>query len=178
MRKSTQVAVGGMASSLCLLLMFLTGVIPFSTYWLPGAAGIVLFIVALENGMPTAFLVYASVSLLSVFIAPDKEAAITFIVFLGYYPIIKPKLEQWGSRPLRMVVKAALFNGAVLAVFFVTSKVLRLDEIYAEMNDFGQYSGAMMLALLNFTFWMYDHTLTLLIQNYLIRLRPKYLNRL
>ena len=30
--KSSQVAIGGMASGLCLLLMFLTGMIPFSEY--------------------------------------------------------------------------------------------------------------------------------------------------
>ena len=32
MSKSKQIAAGGIASSLCLLLMFLTGVFPFATY--------------------------------------------------------------------------------------------------------------------------------------------------
>ena len=40
--KSSQVAVGGMASGLCLLLMFLTGMIPFSEYACPTFAGLVL----------------------------------------------------------------------------------------------------------------------------------------
>ena len=38
--KSTQVAVGGMASGLCLLLMFMTGMVPFSEYAFPAFAGI------------------------------------------------------------------------------------------------------------------------------------------
>ena len=41
-KKSTQVALGGLAAALCTLLMFLTGMIPFATYALPAAAGIVL----------------------------------------------------------------------------------------------------------------------------------------
>ena len=61
--KSSQVAVGGMASGLCLLIMFLTGLIPFSEYACPTFAGLVLIAVAEEMGRKTAFLVYGAVSL-------------------------------------------------------------------------------------------------------------------
>ena len=56
-KKSTQVALGGLAAALCTLLMFLTGMIPFATYALPAAAGIVLVAVVVENGASTAALV-------------------------------------------------------------------------------------------------------------------------
>ena len=55
--KSTQVAVGGMASGLCLLLMFMTGMIPFSEYSLPTLAGLVLIAVSEEMGSSTALIV-------------------------------------------------------------------------------------------------------------------------
>ena len=42
MSKSKQIAAGGIASSLCLLLMFLTGVFPFATSALPAMAGTLL----------------------------------------------------------------------------------------------------------------------------------------
>ena len=38
MKKSKQVAAGGIAASLCLLLMFLTGLFPLATYALPAMA--------------------------------------------------------------------------------------------------------------------------------------------
>ena len=41
-KKSTQVAMGGIASALCLLLMLLT-IIPIATYTMPALAGMVLF---------------------------------------------------------------------------------------------------------------------------------------
>ena len=72
-RKSTQVAVGGLSSALCLLLMFMTGMIPFATFALPSLAGILLIVVVVENGIQTATLGYASVSILSLFMCPDKE---------------------------------------------------------------------------------------------------------
>ena len=87
-RKSTQVALGGMSSALCLLLMFMTGLIPFGTFALPAMAGIVLIVVVVEMGRSTAALVYGAVSLLSLFMCPDKEAAMMFIGFFGCYPVI------------------------------------------------------------------------------------------
>ena len=111
MSKSKQVAAGGIASSLCLLLMFLTGIFPFATYALPAMAGSLLVVVVLELNRATAVMVYISVSLLSLFIAPDKEAALIFIFFFGYYPILKGLIEQIRIRPLELAIKYALFNG-------------------------------------------------------------------
>ena len=47
MSKSKQIAAGGIASSLCLLTIFLTGVFPFATYALPAIAGTLLVVVVL-----------------------------------------------------------------------------------------------------------------------------------
>ena len=106
MSKSKQIAAGGIASSLCLLLMFLTGVFPFATYALPAMAGTLLVVVVLELNRATAVMVYVSVSLLSLFIAPDKEAALVFIFFFGYYPILKGLIEQIRSAdPLELGVE-------------------------------------------------------------------------
>ena len=110
MKKSTQVAVGGLASALCLLLMFLTGMIPFTTYALPAMAGIVLIAVVIENGTQTAALVYVSVSLLSLFLSPDKEAALMFLCFFGYYPVIKAKLEQIRPKLLELLAKYGILG--------------------------------------------------------------------
>ena len=41
-KKSQQVALGGIATALCIVLMFATGMIPFSYYALPALAGLVL----------------------------------------------------------------------------------------------------------------------------------------
>ena len=48
-KKSTQVAMGGIASALCLLLLILT-IIPIATYTMPALAGMGLIVVVIENG--------------------------------------------------------------------------------------------------------------------------------
>ena len=77
-KKSGQVALGGIATGMCIALMFATGMIPFSYYALPALAGLVLIAVREENGLSTALIVFAAVSLLSVFVVPIKEAALLF----------------------------------------------------------------------------------------------------
>lgn len=177
MKKSTQVAVGGIASSLCLLLMFLTGIIPFATYALPAMAGAILIAVVIENGISTAVTVYVAVSLLSIFIAPDKEAAMMFIAFFGYYPIIKGKIERIHNRFFETIIKFAVFNIAVISAYLFVAYVLRMSYVLEGLGDFGPSGLWPLLAVGNLMFASYDRALTGIILLYLYKFRPKYLGR-
>ena len=139
-RKSTRVALGGMSSALCLLLMFMTGLIPFGTFALPAMAGIVLIVVVVEMGRSTAALVYAAVSLLSLFMCPDKEAAMMFIGFFGFYPVIKEVLDRIKPKILRVPAKFAVFNAAIVASYWVIINLFGLDDIMEEMGAFGDWT--------------------------------------
>ena len=57
LKKSSQVALGGVVASLCILLMLMTGFFPFLTYAAPAAAGFLLIAVQKLHGeqyMPPA----------------------------------------------------------------------------------------------------------------------------
>ena len=82
MRNSGKIALGGLISALCLVCMFLTGLIPFATIALPAIAGVLLIVVVIELGKRWALLVYAAVSLLSILLTADMEAKLLFILFL------------------------------------------------------------------------------------------------
>lgn len=172
MSKSKQIAAGGIASSLCLLLMFLTGVFPFATYALPAMAGTLLVVVVLELNRATAVMVYVSVSLLSLFIAPDKEAALVFIFFFGYYPILKGLIEQIRLRPLELAVKYILFNGMMVLVYFLMIQFLGMQYVADEMMEYGPYGLYFLLGAGNFMFFYYDKALTGLISAYIYQFRP------
>lgn len=94
---SYKVAVGGVVSALCLTLMFLTGVFPLLSMAIPIYAGALMIVVAREVSTSWAFAAYCAVSLLSLFLTPDKEASTLFIMFFGYYPIILPWLDKINS---------------------------------------------------------------------------------
>lgn len=177
MKKSKQVAAGGIASSLCLLLMFMTGLFPFATYALPAMAGTLLVVVVLEYNRATALMVYASVSLLSLFITPDKEAAMVFIVFFGYYPIVKGVIEKLCCRPLEQLLKCLLFNGAVISSYLIAANLLGMAYLLEGVYDYGRYGIYAILFAANLMFFYFDKALTGVIFGYIHRFRPKYIGR-
>ena len=177
MKKSTQVALGGLSSALCLLLMFMTGLIPFSSYIFPALAGIVLISVREENGLKTALLVYAATSLLALLIIPDREAVMMYIMLLGYYPLAKPWIERL-ARPLSILFKLLLFNIVVVAFYYVMLFVFGVPDMLEGWGDFGRYTVAVILVIVNFTLFMYDYLLTQALHIYRGWVRPKILRKI
>ncbi|MFQ8600032.1 MAG: hypothetical protein ACLSAP_05215 [Oscillospiraceae bacterium] len=98
MKSSVKMALGGMMTALGVLFMFLTGLFPLADYALPALAGILTVVVVIEISDKTACAVYAAISILSLLVVPRLEAKLVFIVFLGYYPIVKAYLERIKSR--------------------------------------------------------------------------------
>ncbi len=176
-RKSTQVAMGGVATGLCLLLMFLTAMLPFAEYALPAMAGIVLIAVVVENGTKNAVVVYAAVSLLSLILVPRPEAAMLFVFFFGYYPILQFRLDRIRPKALQYLVKFLQFNVAVVAAYFVIINLFGITEILEDFGDFGRYSALVLLALGNVFFGVYDFAVSNLRYVYIHWFRPKFLRK-
>ena len=172
MKQSSKTALGGIISALSVVLMLLTAVIPFMSYALPLMAGALLIVMVIEIGKKWAFIVYVAVSLLAVFVVPDKEAATFYIAFFGYYPIIKSSLEKHLPRVAEWIVKFVIFNAATLAAFCFSTYVLGIP--FEEMDEFGGYGIPVLLGLANFVFVAYDIMLTKLVTLYLYRFRKGF----
>lgn len=172
-KKSQQVALGGIASAICIVLMFMTGMVPFSYYALPALAGLVLIIVREENGLSTALIVFGSVSLLSLFVVPIKEAALLFIAYFGYYPVVRDILAGIRPKLLSWAVRFVIFNVAVIAAYWVVVNLFGITEILEEFGDFGQYSVLILLAFANVFFVVYDGAIKNITMAYRVWLRPK-----
>lgn len=170
MRQSGKVALGGIMGALSLVFMLLT-VIPVGSYALPAIAGAVLIPVVIEAGIGTGWMVYGTVALLSLIIAPDMEAKVLFLSFFGYYPILKSTLEQIHKRYVEWLVKLALFN-----VTMVLSYVLMLFVFHLSMDEFvinGVNFALVFLLVGNVVFVIYDLALTSVISSYIRVLHPK-----
>ena len=168
-----RVAFGGILAGLSLLCLFLSGIVPFAEFTCPALAGIVLTAVVIDFGRKTAWLCYAVVALLSLVITPNKEAALLFVFFLGYYPILKSVLEQTKSRVMEWFFKLLIFNAAMISAYAVIIYLLGMTEVLAEMNEISQYGALVFLLLGNLVFLLYDYALSGLIAIYCAKLRPK-----
>ena len=94
MKQSSKTALGGILAALSLVLMFLFAIFPSATIAAPAVASILLIFAVLEMGKGWAFGIYVAVSLLAMLVVPTKEAAVLYVVFFGYYPILKALIEK------------------------------------------------------------------------------------
>lgn len=157
--------------------MFMSSMVPFSSFALPMLSGMMLAVIVIENGYKTALLVYISVSLLSVFIVPDLDTKIIFILFFGYYPIVKPFIERIPRMPLKIIAKLLIFNAAMISSYYLSVKLFGVEEAVSENSFFSQYALPLMLAGANLTFYIYDLLLKKLILLYTSWFRPIFLRK-
>lgn len=177
MRKvSYRVALGGIVSALCLLCMFLAGIMPLFYLILPMAAGILLMIIAEEVSVGWAWLTYLAVDILSLLITADKESALVFIMLFGHYPMVRLMIEKLKFKPLMLILKGLIFNVCAVSFFLVTVFVFGIDQMMTDMEELGRFGGAVFLILGNIVFWLYDFNLGAIYVLYLKQLLPKFRN--
>ena len=174
---SYRVALGGIVSALCLATMFLAGVLPALYLLLPGIAGRLLMIIAVEVNTKWAFLTYIAVSLLSLFITFDKEAALIFIMLFGHYPILRFYIQKIPLKSIRLIIKLLVFNACIIGYFYVTVYILGLDDLLEEFDDLGKYGAYIMLSIANFIFLVYDLDLDFMHNIYKKRIMPKFIRK-
>ena len=172
--KSYRVALGGIISALCLVTMFLAGIISALYLVLPLIAGVLLLIIVEEVSISWALLTYISVSLLSIFITADKEAALIFIMLFGHYPILRFYLQKIRFKPLRFLLKQSVFNACALGFFYITVYVFGIKQMIEDMNDFGRYGSYALLAVCNVIFILYDLNLDTVYKVYIKRIMPRF----
>ncbi len=143
-------------TALCVVLLLPTSLIPVLTYVSPMLTGAVVCAVCVLAGKKWAFGVYAAAGILSLLILTDKEAALTFLLFFGYYPIIQSLFEKL-KRPLSLALKLLLFNASMIISGLAAVYIFLVpSEEYAEL---GKFTVPIYLALGNIAFFLYDFSL-------------------
>lgn len=172
--RSFKAAFGGIVAALSLLFMLLTSIFPTLTYTMPAIAGALLMALVIEIGSGFAGSVYVAVGILSLLLVADKEAAVMYIAFFGYYPILKAFIESHLKKIPSWIIKFIVFNISMIISYFVVSKVFNIP--FDDMGMFGEYALFGLLAMGNVAFLLYDILLTRLVSIYLYRWQ-KYIKR-
>ena len=169
-KESRRIALCGMMAALGVMAMLLGGVIPVMTYCSPAVAGLTLLPVLYEYGKKWALCAWAAIAALSLILSPDKESALLF-AFLGYYPVLKIRLDRIRPRPLRVLAKLAVFNLAGGAMAAATLYVFGMTEVMAEYAEMSRAMLIAFIALANVTLLLYDLLLAIVLNRYHRRVR-------
>ena len=166
-KDTKKLTVCAMLSALGVVLLLLGSFVEVVDLSMAAIASLLCVFAVVEYGGAAPWLVYAVTGVLSFVLLPNKTPAAMYVVFLGYYPIIKEKIERL-KNPIAWLCKELVFN-ASLAVLLLAFKFLIMPTVnYAWWIYLG------IVALAEVVFVLYDIALTRLITFYIVNLRHRF----
>lgn len=167
MKQSSKCALGGIIAALSLVLLISVAIFPFMEYALPAVAGALVILMVIETDKKWAFGVYCAVAILGLFLVPNKEVAIMYFAFFGYYPILKAMIESRLPSALSWIIKVGTFVTTMVVsyAFMMRFMGVTIDET----EEFGMIAIPILLGVGAFTFILYDIALTKMVMLYLMK---------
>ena len=106
------------------------------------------------------YLIYAVSGALLFLLFPSSTVTFYFILFFGYYPIIKSLLERLRTLP-SYILKFTVFNTAIIIIFILMSRLLIAEQAESELHLL-----PILWVFANIFFAVYDFSLSVFITAY------------
>ena len=166
-RRTRTLTLCSILTALGVVIMYLGSFIEVLDLTIAVVVSLLCIIAVIEVGGSWPWLIYAATSVLSLLLLPNKFPPTVYLLFTGFYPMLKEKLEgKIRLRGLLMAIKLIIFNVSMVLMMLASYYVLSLP---AET----EYMLIALAVLGNVTFLLYDLALTRLITVYIVKLRPR-----
>lgn len=169
MKNSKVIAYSGVATALSVVMLFLGSIFWVLGYTMPLVASLVMIILLDSISQKSALLTFISTSIISFILLNDKECVLLYILFFGYYPLIRHKINDIKPKFLSYLLKFITFNAAM-----VLTQVLCVYVFGIPFDDMlGKWGIVVFVLCLNLVFVVFDKLYTLLLKLYRIKLKKK-----
>lgn len=169
MKNTKKTTLCGMVAALSIVIM-LTSYFPYLTYAIPALAGLFMMVPLIECGAFWALGTYIASSAI-IFITGETEAKLLYVMFLGYYPILKSLIEKIKKQFIEWVLKLVCFNIAATAFYYISSALFAVS--FDDFGEWGKYGALIFLALCNVVFVIYDIGVSRIASRYMCSLHDK-----
>lgn len=169
MKNSKVIAYSGVATALSVVMLFLGSIVWVLGYTMPLVASLILIVLLESVSKKSALLTFVSTSVISFILLNDKECVLLYVLFFGYYPLIRDKLNDIKPKFLSYLLKFVSFNAAM-----VLTQILCVYVFGIPFDDmFGKWGIVVFALCLNLVFVVFDKLYTLLLRLYRIKLKKK-----
>lgn len=165
-KKTRKLTFCAVMSALSVVFIYFSAVFPTGQMGFLGIASLMGVAAVIEYGAGGGAAVYVITSVLSLLIAPNKTLAFVYVLFFGYYPLLKLFCEKAKSRITEYILKLIVFNAAAAVMIFALSVTL-IDV--AKLG--GNY--VILFAVLNAIFVIFDLGVTQAIGVYINKIKPR-----
>ena len=165
---TARLTVCAMLSALGVVILLLGSVVEVVDMAMAALASLLCIFAVIEYDKAAPWLVYAVTAVLALILPiPNKTPAVMHAGFLGYYPIIKEKLER-RKKPIAWLLKLVIFNAALAVIFLVVKFVL------SPLTSTPLWMYVALFPLAELAFILYDIALTRLITLYILKIRHRF----
>lgn len=128
MRKKTKkLTVSAMLAALSVVVMLAGSIIEVMDLSVAALASFAVIFAILELGGAYPYMIFASVSILGMLLLPSKLPALYYLLFFGWYPLVKYPLERLNVW-LSQILKAGAFALSVTAITLVSIYVAGMED--------------------------------------------------
>ena len=177
--KTKKLTLGAILAAMGVALLFIGSFIETLDLTMAALASFFCIFAVIELGGAYPWLIFAVTGVLSVVLMPYSLTGWFYLLFFGYYPILKAKLERL-SRPISWFLKVLVLNFALIVcvivayfLFFGSSgegNILSAFTLVFGESDAGEAMAIAVYLLANVTFIVYDIALTKLITVYFLKI--------
>jgi hypothetical protein len=165
-RTATRLAAGAVLAAMGVVLLYVGSLLQVLDLSMAALASFLIVFAVIELGRGLALMIFLVTAILSVVLLPVKTAALIYLLFAGYYPIIKALLERKLPRVAAWAVKCVIFLLGLVGAFFVGTRFFALETAW-----FFENKWVFLIPLP--VFLLYDVALTRVISAYICHWRQR-----
>ena len=162
-KKTRNLTLCALLSSLSVISLYVASVWPTGQIGLTAVAALFVTGAIIESGLLFGVYTYIISSFLAVLIVPNRLTAFLFILFFGYYPILKSLIEQLKHKVLQVIIKLLVFNVSLIIIWLLFNEIF-LAALNIEIHIL------LILLLGNIVFLLYDYGFSKIIWLYINRI--------
>ena len=174
MKATKKLTVSAMAVALGVAFSALGSVVSVLDLTAATLASLLVAFVYIEVGSPYTWLVWLATSLISFIIFPHSLVWLVYLTLFGIYPILKGYIERT-PRPIWWLLKLLYLNAMLLLLAFF-AEALTGVPFFGDLDTLPvalPIAYAIMWAVMNLAFVLYDILIVKMVRFYKIKIRPK-----
>jgi hypothetical protein len=143
-------------------LLYIGSLLPIEQLGIIALSSLLGIAAVIEAGIGAGVFVFIGSSILGAVVVQFRPMIHFYVLFFGYYPIVKSFAEKLKNDILKWTVKLAVFNAALSALWFGFSSLIFIPAIL-------KLGVALVYILGNIAFIAYDIGVSRLISFYIMR---------
>ncbi|WP_425446916.1 hypothetical protein [Dethiothermospora halolimnae] len=124
-----KIAFGGIITLLTVISLYLASFLPTNRIFFFGLSSVFLAAMVIEFSIKDAILTYIAISILGFIVIPNKLMLIPYVLFFGYYGILKYFIEKLNILIIEWILKLLSFNIATYLIYVLAKELLMIDII-------------------------------------------------